>query len=163
MDFSLNSEQSQLRESVQRFVERDYGFEARKKIVALPGGFSRDHWRTFAELGWLGAALPEDVGGLGGTSIDTMIVMEEFGRGLVAEPYLSTAVLGAQLVNVAGNAKQRQDLLPALIAGELLLAVAYSEPQSAGAADWVEAKAERTRTGWRLGFGKTDVHKQLLV
>jgi len=77
-------------------------------------------------------------------------MMEEFGRGLVAEPYLSCAVLAGQLVNAAGNTAQREALLPAMIAGDLLLAVAYSEPHAAGAADWVETKAARVNGRWRL-------------
>src|SRR5579863_7114810 len=128
MDLSWSSEQQQLRDSVQRWVTQSYPFEARRKLVASELGFSRDNWRTFAELGWLGAALPEDFGGIGGTAVETLIVMEAFGRGLVVEPYLATVVLGANLIAAAGSAAQKDALLAALVEGKLLLAFAYAEP-----------------------------------
>ncbi|MBD5605466.1 MAG: acyl-CoA dehydrogenase family protein, partial [Candidatus Eremiobacteraeota bacterium] len=75
MDFTLSSEQQQIKESVDRFVADAYGFDARMALSKSADGFSRDHWSTFAELGWLGIALPEDRGGFGGTPVETMIVM----------------------------------------------------------------------------------------
>ena len=83
MDFSLNEEQQLLKDSVDRFVRDNYELAKRRTIVASEDGFSRDHWATMAELGWLGAALPEEYGGIGGGPIETMIIMEGFGRGLV--------------------------------------------------------------------------------
>src|SRR6185369_8407995 len=157
MDFSLNEEQSLLRDSARRFVEQRYSFQQRKAIVAQPDGFSRECWRAYADFGWLGAGLPEDVGGMGGTPVETAILMEEFGRGLIVEPYLSCVVLAGGLVNIAGSPAQRHQLLPSLIAGKRMLALAESEPASRGNADWIEAQAEWTGRGWRLRGRKSRV------
>jgi len=107
-----------------------YPFETRRKLVASELGFSRENWKQFAELGWLGAALPEEVGASAATRSRPLIVMEAFGRGLVTEPYLPTVVLGANLINDAGSAAQKDAILPAVVEGKCLLAVAYAEPTS---------------------------------
>jgi alkylation response protein AidB-like acyl-CoA dehydrogenase len=130
MDLSWSSEQQQLRDSVQRWVTQSYPFETRRKLVASELGFSRDNWRQFAELGWLGAALPEEHGGIAGSALETLLVMEAFGRGLVVEPYLPTVVLGAGLIADAGSAAQKDALLGPVIEGKTLLALAYAEPTS---------------------------------
>ena len=86
MSVATNEIRGMLQESVDRFVDREYDFEHRRELVASPEGFSRDHWATFAELGWLAAAFPEEAGGLSGSSADVAVLMEGFGRGLVVEP-----------------------------------------------------------------------------
>src|SRR3954462_13922092 len=98
MDFNLNEERQQLRDMLARFIRKDYSFEARRAIVASGRGFSDATWREFANLGLLGIGIPEEHGGMGGSAIDTGIVMEALGTGLVVEPYLTTVVLGAGLV-----------------------------------------------------------------
>jgi alkylation response protein AidB-like acyl-CoA dehydrogenase len=129
MDFSFTEEQTLLRNSVQKFVAGAYDFDTRRGIIASESGWNAAHWAQFAELGLLGAAIPEDFGGLGGTAIDTMVVMEEFGRGLVVEPYLSTVVIGAGLLAAVGSAAQKEEFLPLIAGGELVTALAYAEPQ----------------------------------
>ena len=103
MDFSFTEEQVLLRNSVQRFIQDRYSFEARKAILASEAGWSRDNWRAFAELGLLAAPFAEEYGGFGGGAVETMIIMEEFGKGLVVEPYLQTVVLCGGLINLAGS------------------------------------------------------------
>ena len=98
MDFTLNEEQQLLKNSAERFVEQDYGFEKRREIVASVNGFDPDVWAQMAELGWLGLPFSEEDGGFDGTPVETMIVMEALGRGLMVEPYLATVVLGGGLV-----------------------------------------------------------------
>ncbi|HSC18006.1 MAG TPA: acyl-CoA dehydrogenase family protein, partial [Rhizomicrobium sp.] len=83
----------------------------------------------FAELGLLGASLPEDGGGLGGGAIETLIVMEEFGKALVLEPYVPTVVIGGGLLREAGSAEQKQAWLPKIAAGQTVMAFAFAEPQ----------------------------------
>src|SRR4051812_35608358 len=116
MDFTLNDEQRLLQESVRKFVAGDYTFEKRRAYQKQPGGFSRDNWRKFAELGLLGLPFAEADGGIGGTPVEMMIVMEEFGRGLVVEPYLASVVLSGSLMTAAGHTA----MLPSLINGERL-------------------------------------------
>ena len=154
MDFTFSTEQTLLRDSVERFIRDSYSFEARRRLVAGDDGFSRDNWATFAELGWLGMPLPEAYGGLDGSPVETMILMEAFGKGLVAEPYLPTVVLGAGLVVAAGSEAQKQAILPAVANGELMMAFAFAEPQSRFNLADIETEARPADGGWLLQGGK---------
>ena len=98
MDLNLSDEQRLLRESAERFVAESYDADHRRKMANDPLGFSPAVWKQFAELGWLALPISEDYGGLGGGTVDTGILMEAFGRGLVSEPYVATVVLGAALI-----------------------------------------------------------------
>ena len=109
MDFSLTEEQQLLKESVDRFVRENYEFETRRKTAATSEGFTDDNWRHMAELGWLAVALPEEFGGIGGGATETMVIMDGFGRGLVLEPFFATVVLGANLIQQAGNDVQKEE------------------------------------------------------
>jgi alkylation response protein AidB-like acyl-CoA dehydrogenase len=130
MDFNLSQEQEMLRDSVKRFVREHYGFEARRTLACSAQGLSREHWRTYAELGWLAMALPEEAGGLGFSFIEVALLMEEFGRGLVLEPYVSTAVVAARIIERSPASALREKALAALIGGERMLAIAHAEPGS---------------------------------
>lgn len=130
MDFSFSEEQSLLQDSIQRFIQKSYTFAARQKSIQTEDGFSRDHWSTFAELGWLGLPFSEEDGGFGGTPIETMIMMEEFGKGLVIEPYLSTVVMAGTVLSEGASPEQKESTLAAIIAGSKLAALAFVEPQA---------------------------------
>jgi alkylation response protein AidB-like acyl-CoA dehydrogenase len=130
VDFTLSSDQTLIKESVDRFIADAYGFDERMKLSTSADGFSRDHWKTFAELGWLGIALPEDRGGFGGTPVETMILMEAFGKGLVLEPFVPTVVLGGTALAFGGTHAGHHDLLAKMIEGDLLLSLAYAEENS---------------------------------
>jgi alkylation response protein AidB-like acyl-CoA dehydrogenase len=127
MDFAYTDEQRQLQETLLRYIAKEYGFAERRALARSEHGCSREHWREFAELGVLALTVPEAHGGLGGTAIDTMIVMEALGRGLVLEPYLATAVVCGSLIADAGSEAQQAALLPAIAGGELVLALAHHE------------------------------------
>jgi len=99
MDIQFTEEQELLRNSVQRLLRDQYDFATRRKIVATEGGWSRAQWDRFAELGLLAAPLPEEFGGLGRRSLAAMIIMQEFGRNLVVEPFLETVILAAGLID----------------------------------------------------------------
>ena len=127
MDFAYTDEQRQLQETLLRYVAKEYGFAERRQLARSEQGYSRRHWQALADLGIFALTIPEADGGLGGTAIDTMIVMEAIGRGLVLEPYLATAVVCGGLVADAGSEAQRAALLPAIAGGELVLALAHHE------------------------------------
>jgi alkylation response protein AidB-like acyl-CoA dehydrogenase len=150
MDFSLSEEQQLLKDSVDRFVRDNYELADRRKLVASPEGFSREHWRAMADLGWLGAALPEEYGGIGGGPVETMIIMEGFGRGLVVEPYLASVVLGGTLVVKGGTQAAKQEILPQLAGGGMQLAFAFAERQSRYDLFDVETAAVRNGNGYLL-------------
>jgi len=142
MDFSYNDEQQMLRDSVSKFVQQDYDFDSRRKIVDSEVGYSKEHWALFAELGWLMVPFTEDDGGLGGSAVDLMLVMEEFGKGMVVEPFLNTAVIGGGLIADAGSDVQKQKLLATVMEGQLQLAFAFTEAQSRYNLADVDTRAE---------------------
>lgn len=154
MDFSLNEEQQLLKDSVDRFVRENYGLADRRKLVASADGFGRDNWRVMAELGWLGAALPEEYGGIGGGPVETMVIMEGFGRGLVVEPYFACIVLGGNLILQGGTDAARREILPQLAEGRIQLAFGFAERQSRYDLFDVETKAAKNGSGYVLSGHK---------
>ena len=132
MNFDYNEEQQLLADSVRRFLQKDYDFEARKKIVASPEGWSERVWATFAEMGLTSLPLSPDFGGFGGGAVDLMSVMEALGEALVVEPYLPT-ILAARLVAKCGTSQQKQNILPLVAEGKLRLALATQERGVIGA------------------------------
>jgi len=157
MDLTLSDEQRLLRESVDRFIAETYDADHRRRVAADPLGFSPEIWKKFAELGWLALPIDEAHGGLGGGAIETGILMEAFGRGLVTEPYLSTVVIGAGLISECGSDAQKQAILPEIADGSLRLAFAHSERAARFDLAKVDTKARRTPDGWRLDGHKTAV------
>ncbi|HLI14018.1 MAG TPA: acyl-CoA dehydrogenase family protein [Alphaproteobacteria bacterium] len=155
MSLVPSDEQKLLADSVARFLEKEYGFEARRAAAASEDGFSRAMWQRFAELGWLGIGVPESLGGLGGGAVETAIIMEGIGRHLVVEPYLSTVVLGGSLLR-QGGAKAAAMLAP-MAAGKLLLAFAHGEPRSRFDCAHVETRAARDGGVFRLSGRKAVV------
>jgi pimeloyl-CoA dehydrogenase small subunit len=130
VDFSFTEEQTLLRNMVQSFVQDNYDFDSRMKIVRSEEGMSREIWGQFAELGLLAAPFSEEMGGLDGGPIETMVIMEELGRGLVVEPYLPTIVLCGGILSRHASDAQKEAHLPGIIGGEDVWALAYVEPQS---------------------------------
>lgn len=157
MDFIFSDEQQMLRDSMQKFISKDYGFEARKAIIASKQGFSDKVWAQFADMGLLGVAFDEAHGGFGGTPVDTMLVMTELGRGIVVEPYFSTVVLGGSLIDLAGSEAQKQAILSEVAQGKLLLAAALGEPNSRYELASVETTAKRDGAGYTLNGHKAVV------
>ncbi|MBP0591515.1 acyl-CoA dehydrogenase family protein [Paraburkholderia sp. LEh10] len=155
MNFNLNAEQQLLQDSVRRFVDKEYGFDTRTALIKARSTSSAQHWQTFAENGWLAAALPESCGGLGGTLIDSVLIAHEFGRALVVEPWLGCAVLAAQTLLAAGSPSQRERWLPQLADGSRKFALAYSEAQSRGFPEPVDLRAQVTSNGYALSGTKT--------
>jgi alkylation response protein AidB-like acyl-CoA dehydrogenase len=157
MDFSLSDIQQQLQDSVLRFVRDQYPFETWRKVVATEKGFKDENWKQMAELGWLGVAVPEDFGGLGGGPVDTAVIMEGFGRGLVAEPYLTTAVIGGNFLAKGGSDAMKQELLPKLVEGNLKLAFAQAEPTSRFNLADVQTTAKKAGSDYTLDGQKAVV------
>ena len=158
MDFIFSEEQQQLRDSLQKYIAKEYGFEARRAIIASKQGYSEKVWAQFADMGLLGVAYSEAHGGFGGTAVDTMLIMTELGRGIVVEPYFSTVVLGGGLVDLAGSEAQKQAVLPKVAEGKLLLAAALGEPNSRFELNCVATTAKRGGAGYVL-----DGHKAVVL
>src|SRR5215472_8483698 len=130
MDFALTDEHRLLKDSIERLLANRYGSEARQRFMKESAGWSRALWRSYAELGLLGLPFEEKHGGVGGGPVETMIVMEAFGRALVLEPFFATVVLGGGLLRLGADEVMRAALIPKIAAGDLLLAFAHAERQS---------------------------------
>lgn len=129
MDFTFSEEQQMLLETTRRFVAKDLGFAVRRRsLEPSSGGYSRAAWQGFADLGLLALQVPEADGGLGGSAVDSMLVMGALGEGLALEPYLASALLATKAIATLGDETQRSRWLPALAAGELIAVLAHDEP-----------------------------------
>ena len=130
MNFELSEEQKMIQQSVERFVQENYDLTNRVKISSEDPGYSQEYWTAMAELSWLGLAFSEEEGGFGGNQIDTLVLMEQFGKGLVLEPFLANIVLGGGAIKRGGSPAIKESTLPNLIEGNLQVTLAYAEEQS---------------------------------
>jgi alkylation response protein AidB-like acyl-CoA dehydrogenase len=157
MNFELSEEQSLLARSVDRFVADHYGIEQRRALAATGPGFADSHWQQFAGLGWLALPFAEEDGGIGGSPVDVMVLMQAFGRGLVLEPYVGAIVLAGGVIRRAATRAQRQVLLPPLLDGSLRYALAHEEAQARHLRSDVRTTARRDDGGFVLDGRKCGV------
>lgn len=157
MNFELTEEQQMLQDSLRRFLANEYTFEKRRKIIESGQGTDAGTWQALAEMGLLAFTFPEEYDGLGGNGIDTMLVMESFGRALVTEPYLATVVLAGGLVRDAGSDAQKQAILPAIASGEKLMALATYEHGARYSLAHINTQAKNNSGGYVLNGTKTAV------
>ena len=157
MEFDYSEEQLALQDTLQRFVARDYDFDKRKAVLRSELGYSADAWQQYAELGLLALPLPEEFGGLGGSGVDVMVVMEQFGRGLLMEPYLSSVVLCGGLLRDATANSLKESLLPKVADGSVKMALACYEAAGRYDLAYVACAAQPVGDGWRLSGRKTVV------
>lgn len=157
MDIQFTEEQELLRSSIQRLLRDQYDFDTRRKIVATEEGWSKKHWSAFADLGLLAAPFAEASGGLGGGPLATMIVMQEFGRHLVVEPFFETVVLAGGLIEDIGTDAQREEFLPPIMAGEAVWALAWTEGKSRYDLNNVATTAKRNGGNYILNGAKAAV------
>jgi alkylation response protein AidB-like acyl-CoA dehydrogenase len=155
MDFSLSEEQTMLKDSVTRFLEKNFSFEQRRKMLADRQPMSVQLWQGLAEIGVLGVPFAPDDGGFGGGGVETMLVMEALGRNLTLEPYLATVVLAGGCVASGAAEWQKKILLPKIMDGSMILAFAHSEPGARFDLGHVEARATREGNAFVLEGEKT--------
>jgi pimeloyl-CoA dehydrogenase small subunit len=157
MDFTLSDEQRLLKDSVDRLLTDRYAFDQRKNYLKEPHGWSTALWSQFAELGLLGLPFAEEYGGFGGGAVEIMLVMEAFGRALVAEPYLATVVLGGAAIRLGATDAQKSAILPAIAEGRMKLAFAHGERQARYDVTDVMTTAHHGGQGWVLDGAKSVV------
>lgn len=157
MDFNFTSEQDQLRDTVAKLVSQKYDFDTRRKVAKSESGWRPEMWSQFAELGLLGASFTEAEGGFGSGPIEAMIISEEFGKGLVIEPYLQTVVIGGNFFRHGGTDAQKEEHIAGIIGGETRFAFAYSEPKSRFDLNDVSTTAKKDGAGYTLNGHKAVV------
>tara|TARA_Y100000593_G_C4266948_1_gene315262 strand:+ start:61 stop:1194 length:1134 start_codon:yes stop_codon:yes gene_type:complete len=130
VDFKLTEEQQMLKETAERLVRDVYDFESRNKFSASEAGFSTAFWQQLGELGLTAIPFSEELGGFGGTGVETMLIMEQLGKGICLEPYMESVVLAGGLIGQLGSDTQKEELLGGIATGELQAAVALDELNS---------------------------------
>jgi alkylation response protein AidB-like acyl-CoA dehydrogenase len=154
---AFNSEERQLlHDSVQGFFQSQYNFEHFRKLSdpAHADGFDRAAWTEYANLGWLGVALPENAGGTAAGMTELGIIMAAAGSALALEPFLATVVLGASAIEFAGTPAQ-QSLLSDIGTGSYTLAFCHTEPDAGFARGYVNTIARVTDSGFSLSGEKS--------
>ncbi|UVI35795.1 acyl-CoA dehydrogenase family protein [Brevibacterium spongiae] len=157
MDLELNDIQQELASTLNKYLRSEYDTAKREEILRSDEGISREKWQDFAEMGLLGLAIPESYGGAGMTFSEVAVVAEAFGRSLVLEPFLATAVLGANSVLLAGSEEQKQAILPGAAEGQIFLALASLEPGLRYAVDAPQTQASESDGSFTLTGEKTSV------
>lgn len=157
MDFSLNEFQSMLADSVEKFVINEYDFDTRQANAAHDLGYGAKTWQTFCDLGWTAIPFAEDDGGLDGGPLETMLLMQQFGRGLVVEPYLANIILAGGVLRRLATAEQRAKWLQPIIAGQMQAALAFAEPHSRYELGDIKTTATPDGDGWILNGKKSVV------
>ena len=157
MDFDLTDDQKLLTDSVARLLSDRYSFEARRGFQKQDAGWSADIWGQFAEMGLLGLPFDEAYGGFGGGAVDVMLVMEQFGKALVLEPYLATVVLAGTALRIAGSDTQKSAILPEIVGGSMKLAFAHGEQGARYDLSDVTTRAGKIAGGWVLDGAKSVV------
>ena len=158
MDFSFNEEQQMLLDTTRRFVTERYGFEFRNKVRESKDGWSRDIWKQMAELGLLSLNIPEQDGGLGAGPVETMLVANVAGEGMLLEPFIASAVIATHLIAELGSMEQRKQWLPAMSAGDQIVVLAHDEDGSHDADFSMRTRAARDGDGWLLTGRKAMVY-----
>ncbi|MGX9391771.1 pimeloyl-CoA dehydrogenase small subunit [Nitrobacteraceae bacterium UC4446_H13] len=148
MDFDLSEEQRLLKDSVDGLLNDSYDFEQRKKYGAEKTGWSKAVWGKLAEQGLLGLPFAEADGGFGAGAVETMIVMQAFGRALVLEPYLPTVVIAGGFLRHGGSAAQKAAHIPGIIDGSKTFAFAQLEKNSRYDLNDVSTTAKKKGDGW---------------
>jgi len=163
MDFSLSEEQEMLKTAAREFLEKECPEDVVREAEEGDLGYRPDLWRKIADLGWLGLAYPEQYGGTGGSFLDLAVLYEEMGRAMFPSPHLSTVALCGLTILAAGKEQQKRDLLPKIAKGELIMALALTEPESswdgrAWDAEGVTVPATRDGTAYIINGTKLFVH-----
>jgi alkylation response protein AidB-like acyl-CoA dehydrogenase len=130
MDLGFTEEQEMLRKTARDFLQTECPTTLVKEMADDEQGYTKELWSKMAELGWMGLALPEEYDGMGMSFLDLSVLLEEMGRACLPGPFFSTVVLGGFAIIEAGNEEQKKDLLPKIAAGEVILAMALTEPSA---------------------------------
>ena len=142
MDLGLSEEQGLLKNAARDFLEKECPDTFVREMEEDERGYTPEFWQKMAAQGWQGIVIPEQYGGTGMSFTDLIVLLEEFGRALVPGPFISTVVLSAMPILEAGTEEQKQQFLPKIAAGDLIMTLALTEPSAKWDADGVAMPAE---------------------
>ena len=163
MDFSLNEEQTIIRDTTKKFLQQECPPDLIREMIADEKGHSPELWQKMAELGWMGLPFDERYGGFGATFLDLAIILEEMGRALVPGPFIATVILaGMTIADAAGEALKKR-LLPGIADGTTIITAALTERDGSYTSEAIEAMAEPTDDGWLISGTKCFVPDALVA
>ena len=154
MDFSLSSDQELIKSSARKFIENECPRDLVRELALSEKGYDPGIWRKMADLGWMGLALPEEFGGVGGGMMDLTLVMEEMGRGLLPGPFFTTIAACSFPILAFGTAEQKEKYLPGMCRGEIIGAHGMTEPDTGSDAYGLRTRAEQRDGGYLLNGTK---------
>lgn len=154
MNFSFTEEQVMLRDSVARYLDRNYDFDARQALLRSGAPFSKEAWSQFAELGLLSLPFPEDVGGLGGSVVDLVPIAETFGEHLTVEPWAFSLVLAGGALAAARDSACARKYLVEVASGATIAALAWDEGRGIASPAQITMSAKQAGNGFMLNGEK---------
>jgi len=143
MDLGLDEQQEMLKNFARDFLEKECPESLVREMEEDEKGYSPELWQKMAQQGWMGLIIPEEYNGTGMNVCELVVLLEEFGRALVPGPFISTVVLGGVPIMEAGTEEQKQQFLPKIASGELIMTLALTEPSAKWTADGVQLEAKK--------------------
>jgi alkylation response protein AidB-like acyl-CoA dehydrogenase len=150
MNFELDEEQIMLKTSARDFLEKECPKTLVREMMEDEKGYSPELWKKMAGLGWLGLSFPEEYGGAGFTFLDLAVLLEECGRALVPAPIIPTVVLAGHTILAAGTEEQKQEILPGIVEGNLIVTLAMMETNGSIDASGMTVKAEQSGDNYTI-------------
>ncbi|MDD5094125.1 MAG: acyl-CoA/acyl-ACP dehydrogenase [Dehalococcoidia bacterium] len=157
MDFDLNKNEKLLKDSAREFLQKEFSRDMVREMEEDPRDYSPDIWAKMAELGYMALLIPEEYDGMEGSFTEFMVLMEEMGRACFPGPFFSTT-LCTLAICAAGDQAQKKEILPRVASGELLLALALTEPSATYEAEGIQTQAVAEKDGYVLNGTKLFVH-----
>jgi alkylation response protein AidB-like acyl-CoA dehydrogenase len=157
MNFEFSDELLQLRDQARRFLTNRCPPSVPRRILETPEPFAADLWRAIGEMGWIGAAIPEEYGGVGLGRLAVCVLAEELGRVVAPVPFSSSVYLAAEAILLFGSEAQKQTWLPKLAAGEIIGTFALAEQPGSADAARLKASATAGLSGRKLAVPDGDV------
>ena len=157
LDLTFSPEQEMLRETVRGVVATTSPLSVVRELEDDPTGYSTELWKQLAHLDLIGLQLPEEYGGSGMSTLETVVLYEEFGRAIVPSPHLVSSILSGGVLARSGSDQQKQTWLPGIVTGEAILTPAWLEPENTSRATGVQVRAVAAGEGWTITGTKRHV------
>jgi alkylation response protein AidB-like acyl-CoA dehydrogenase len=154
MDLGLDEQQEMLKNFARDFLEKECPESLVRAMEEDEKGYSPELWQKMAQQGWMGLIIPEQYNGTGMNICELVVLLEEFGRALVPGPFISTVVLGGVPIMEAGTEEQKQQFLPKIASGEIIMTMALTEPSAKWTADGVQLEAKKDGNDYVLNGTK---------